>query len=80
MPIAEALYGCETATDGTDALRSLFMSSSPHPSCFQLKEDSLSQLSIAFTWSGISCGYRWSRSATAPETNAVASEVPLPRK
>jgi hypothetical protein len=58
------------------------MSSSPHPADFQLKVLFLSQLevSIAFTWSGVSLGYRCKRSATAPEVNAVASDVPLPRK
>ena len=56
VPVEGGLYCCDAATDGTAAPKTLFMSSSPHPSCFQLKEDSLSQLSISFTWSGVSCG------------------------
>ena len=58
VPVDGALYCCEANTEGTEAPRSLLMSSSPHPCCFQLYEDSLSQLdvSIAFTWSGVSCG------------------------
>jgi hypothetical protein len=36
--------------------------------------------SIRFTWSGVRSGYFWSSRATAPLTNAAASEVPLPRK
>jgi hypothetical protein len=47
VPVAGALYCCDTAADGIEAVRSLFMSSSPQPICFQLNEDSLSQLSNA---------------------------------
>ena len=51
VPVEGALYCCDADTEGTEAPRSLLMSSSPHPCCFQLKEESLSQLevSIAFT-------------------------------
>jgi hypothetical protein len=51
VPVEGALYCCEANTDGTDVPRSLLMSSSPEPCCFQLYEESLSQLdvSIAFT-------------------------------
>jgi hypothetical protein len=36
IPVDGALYCCEANTEGTDAFRSLFRSSSPHPCCFQL--------------------------------------------
>ncbi len=49
VPVEGALDCSDAATDGTEALRSLFMSSSPQPICFQLNDASLSQLSIAFT-------------------------------
>jgi hypothetical protein len=37
-------------------------------------------VSSAFTWSGVSDGRSCRSSAAAPETNAAACEVPLPRK
>ena len=36
--------------------------------------------SAALTWSGVSVGYSWSSSATAPDATAAACEVPLPWK
>ena len=36
--------------------------------------------SKALAWSGVIDGCCWNRSARAPDTTAVASELPLPRK
>src|SRR5579884_2209089 len=79
----EGIWDCAAFSgEGRGAVSSAFRSSSPEPASFQLKECSLSELamSIAFTWSGVACGYFWSSRATAPVVKAVASEVPLPRK
>ena len=38
------------------------------------------RLSRALTWSGVRFGRCWRSRAAAPETNAAACEVPLPRK
>jgi hypothetical protein len=58
VPVDGALYCSDAAIDGIEAPSSLSISSSPQPCCFQLKDESLSQLevSISFTWSGVSCG------------------------
>ena len=56
VPVEGVLYCCEVDTDGTDAPRSLLMSSSPHPLCFQLASLLQPEVSIALTWSGVSCG------------------------
>jgi hypothetical protein len=57
-PVEGVLYWSEANGEGTEPPSSLSMSISPQPCCFQLKEESLSQLevSICFTWSGVSCG------------------------
>ena len=80
VPVEGGLFG--VPDDASGATSNDLRSSSPEPASFQLKEWSLSEfdMSIAFTWSGVACGYFCNSRAAAPAVNAVASDVPLPRK